>query len=178
MDFDVAMTVLRLALGVVIVAHGTQKLFGWFGGGGIPGTAKYMESLAMHPPRLQAGFAGCAETLAGTLLILGFLMPLAAAALIAVMLTAIATVHFKNGFFNTNGGLEFPLSLMAGAFTLACVGPGWLSLDNLVGVNWASWQWAVIALIVAAAGSFSAVEIGRHSGTEEHLEESPPAHST
>lgn len=175
MDFDVAMTILRLAVGSIFLAHGLQKLFGWFGGSGISGTAQMMESLHLRPPRLHAVFAGGAETLGGVLLLLGFLMPLAALAVVAVMATAIATVHLHKGFFNSNGGYEFNLTLVAAVLALACVGPGWLSLDNLVGINLAGWTWALAALIVGACGSSLAIAVGRHTGEGHHMEPAPQA---
>lgn len=161
MDFDVAMTVLRVAAGAIFFAHGMQKLAGWFGGTGLAGTEQMMASLGLHPPRLQATMAALAETGAGVLLLTGLLMPLAALLACSVMLTAILTVHIKNGLFASNGGYELNLALIAPALALACVGPGWLSLDNLVGITWSSWRWALVALIVAAAGAVGTVTLAR-----------------
>lgn len=174
MDFDVAATILRVAVGAIFLAHGMQKLAGWFGGGGIAGTAQFMESLDLHPPRLHAAFAGSAETLAGVLMLLGFLMPLAALAVVAVMATAIITVHAKNGFFNSGGGFEFNLALIGVGLALACTGPGWLSLDNLVGIVWSGWQWALAALIVGTLGAWSAVAMGHNHHEAEGV---VPGHS-
>lgn len=169
MDFDTATVILRLVVGSIFLAHGLQKMLGWFGGPGLKGTTQMMESLNMRPARLHAFSAATLETLGGTLLLLGFLMPVAAAAIVAVMVTAIQTVHFPKGFFNSNGGYEFNLTLIAVGLALACVGPGWLSIDHAIGLNWASWFWGLIALVAGTLGSVIAVSMGHHTAPhEEH----------
>src|SRR5215204_1926687 len=121
---DVGLLVLRLVLGVIFIGHGAQKLFGSFGGPRISGFAKMLEQLGVKPAKPMAILAGLAEFVGGILVILGFLTPLAALALIGVMIVAVLTVHLKNGFFNTNGGYEFNLALAGIAFTLLIVGAG------------------------------------------------------
>src|ERR671921_492594 len=101
---DVGLLVLRLVLGVIFIGHGAQKLFGSFGGPRISGFAKMLEQLGVKPARPMAILAGLAEFVGGILAILGFLTPLAARALIGVMIVAVLSVHLKNGFFNSNGG--------------------------------------------------------------------------
>ncbi len=108
----------RLLIGGLFFAHGTQKLFGWFGGPGPEATARTMEKLEMHPGKRNALAAGSAETFGGLGIALGALTPAAAAALIGTMITAIRTVHLKKGFFNTGGGYEFNLSLIAALLSL------------------------------------------------------------
>ena len=122
----------RLALGLILFAHGSQKLFGWFGGHGIKGTGGWMESIGIRPGALFAALAGLGELFGGLGVALGLLTPLSSAALVVVMLVAIATVHFKKGLWNTEGGYEYNLLIIAAAITIALVGPGPLSLDALL----------------------------------------------
>ena len=133
---DVGLLVLRLVLGVIFVGHGAQKLFGTFGGPRISGFAKALEQLGVKPARPMAILAGLAEFVGGILVMLGFLTPVAALALIVVMIVAIVAVHLKNGFFNTNGGYEFNLALVGIALTLLIAGGGAYSLDGLLGIFW------------------------------------------
>jgi putative oxidoreductase len=133
---DVGLLVLRLVLGVIFIGHGAQKLFGSFGGPRISGFAKILEQLGVKPGRPMAILAGLAEFVGGILVMLGFLTPVAALALIVVMIVAIVAVHLKNGFFNTNGGYEFNLALVGIALTLLIAGGGAYSLDSLLGILW------------------------------------------
>jgi putative oxidoreductase len=132
----VGLLVLRLVLGVIFIGHGAQKLFGSFGGPGISGFAKMLEQLGLKPARFMAILAGLAEFVGGILMILGLLTPLAALALIGVMIVAVLSVHLRNGFFNTNGGYEFNLALLGMALTLLIVGAGTYSLDSILGILW------------------------------------------
>src|SRR5436305_12221204 len=98
---------LRLTIGGFFIGHGTQKLFGWFGGHGLDGTGQFFEGLGLRPGRTNALAAGAAEAGGGALLATGFATPLAASALTATMLTAIHRVHLKNGPWVTSGGYEY-----------------------------------------------------------------------
>ena len=133
---------LRVVIGGTMFAHGAQKLFGWFGGPGPRGTAGFFGSIGWRMPLAMAFFAGLGET-SGLLFAVGFLTPLASLGIATVMLNAIFAVHWKNGFFNGNGGLEFPLTLATVAVAVAAIGPGRFSIDralhwndNLSGVWW------------------------------------------
>ncbi|WP_189788361.1 DoxX family membrane protein [Streptomyces capitiformicae] len=126
---DLGLLLLRLGAGGVLAAHGTQKLFGWFGGGGIEGTGAFMESVGYSPGRASATAAGLAETGGGTLLALGLATPGAGAAAAGAMAGA-AAVHTPNGFFNASGGYEYAATLGLAAAGLAIAGPGRLSLDH------------------------------------------------
>ncbi len=123
------LTVLRAVIGVLFVGHGTQKLFGWFGGHGLEGTGQFFESLGLRPGRRHAMAAGAAEAGGGAALALGLFTPAAAATLIGVMSQAIRTVHLKNGPWVTDGGYEYNLALIATLVALADVG----SRDALAG---------------------------------------------
>lgn len=122
----------RVALGGVLMAHGVQKLFGWFGGGGIEGTTKGMHAMGFRPGKPHAVIAGLSEAGAGAALAVGLATPAAGAAAATAMCLA-ATVNAPKGFFTQNGGLEYPalLSLAATSFTIG--GAGALSLDEATG---------------------------------------------
>ncbi|MFE7858579.1 DoxX family protein [Streptomyces sp. NPDC057403] len=129
---DVGLLLLRLGAGGVLAAHGAQKLLGWFGGHGIEGTGKFMESVGYRPGRASATAAGLAEAGGGTLLALGLATPAAGAAAAGAMAGA-AAVHAPNGFFNQEGGYEYAATLGLAATGLAVTGPGRLSLDHALG---------------------------------------------
>jgi putative oxidoreductase len=112
-----------------MAAHGAQKLFGWFGGPGPSGFAGMMERMNLRPGWLWGAAAGLAELGGGLLLVLGLLTPVGAAAIIGAMLMAIATIHLSKGFWNTKGGYEFNLLIIAAALALGLAGPGALALD-------------------------------------------------
>jgi putative oxidoreductase len=127
--------ILRLGIGLILAAHGAQKLFGVWGG---PGMAKWTESvqkLRIRPAQPWAWVAALSEFGGGLLLALGLLSPLGSLAIIGAMLVAIATVHLANGFWNGKRGYEFNLSLIVAAAALAFTGPGPYSLDNAVGFH-------------------------------------------
>src|SRR2546425_7213871 len=109
MNVDVGILVLRVVVGLLFVGHGSQKLFGWFGGKGMEGQVGIMQRLDIHPSHLWAYVSALGEFLGGLGLALGLLTPLAAAAIIGAMLVAIVRVHWSKGMWNTNGGMEFPL---------------------------------------------------------------------
>ncbi|MFC8247157.1 DoxX family membrane protein [Streptomyces chartreusis] len=129
---DLGLLLLRLGAGGVLAAHGTQKLFGWFGGHGIEGTGQFMESIGYRPGKASATAAGLAEAGGGTLLALGLATPLAGAAAAGGMAGASA-VHAPNGFFAQEGGYETAATLGLAAAGLAVTGPGRLSLDHAMG---------------------------------------------
>ena len=122
----------RLGAGLIFTAHGAQKLFGWFGGYGLEGTAGWMESIGLAPGTLMAVAAGGAEFFGGLLLIAGLLVRPTAVVLAITMLVAIITVHLQNGLFMSNNGYEFGLVLLVINISLAFRGAGSLSLDNLL----------------------------------------------
>ena len=146
--------ILRLVVGGLFVGHGTQKLFGWFGGNGLDATAQGFEHLGLRPGRQNAIAAGAAEAGGGALLAVGLATPLASSVLIATMLTAIHRVHAKNGPWAGDGGYEYNLVLIAAALTLAELGPGALSLDGASGRERSGSGWALAALAAGAAGAY------------------------
>lgn len=121
--------VLRVPLGIIFIAHGAQKLFGWFGGYGLEGTGQWMASIGLQPGYLMALGAGSAEFFGGLFLLLGLLTRPSAVVLAFTMVVAIFAVHIGNGLFMSNNGYEFGLALLAGSVALAMSGGGRLSLD-------------------------------------------------
>lgn len=130
----IAWTLVRAATGLILMPHGAQKLFGLFGGGGLFGTAQFFEqSLGLYPGVLFAGAAGLTEFFGGLFLAAGLLTRLSASAVVALMAYAALFVHLPNGFFWTDGGLEYPLlwGLVALAFVIR--GGGKISVDRAIG---------------------------------------------
>jgi putative oxidoreductase len=155
---------LRVVAGGTLFAHGAQKLFGWFGGSGVRGTAGFFENIGFRPPLLLALLAGLGEA-AGALFALGFLTPVAALGMTIVMLNAIAVVHWSKGFFNGNGGIEFPLLIATVAVAVAATGPGRFSIDRAIGWddNISGVWWAIGVVVVAAAVTLVTVATTRRA---------------
>ncbi len=129
-DRSLGLLALRVPVGIIFLAHGAQKLFGWFGGYGLEGTGGFFASLGIEPGFLMALLAGSAEFFGGLALIAGLLVRPAAAALAFTMLVAIFAVHFEGGLFLANNGYEFALALLAASVALLFNGGGRLSLDG------------------------------------------------
>jgi putative oxidoreductase len=123
---------LRIPIGIIFIAHGAQKLFGFFGGYGLEGTGQWMESIGLAPGFLMALLAGSTEFFGGLFLLLGLLARPAAIALASTMVVAIFAVHFENGLFMSNNGYEFGLALLAASTSLVFSGAGKLALDNII----------------------------------------------
>jgi len=123
---------LRLGAGVIFTAHGAQKLFGWFGGYGLEGTAGWMTSIGLEPGLLMATAAGSAEFFGGLLLLAGLLVRPAALLLAITMVVAIVSVHLQNGLFMSNNGYEFALILLAVSIGLVFRGAGSISADAIL----------------------------------------------
>ncbi|UEA32524.1 DoxX family protein [Mycobacterium avium subsp. avium] len=150
--YDVGLLILRLVLGVTLAAHGYNK---FFGGGRIPGTARWFESIGMKPGKFHATVAASTEMAAGLGLAAGLLTPIPAAGFVSLMLVAAWTVHRPNGFFIVKEGWEYNLVLAASAVVVATLGAGRLSLDWLVfGKNWMDgWNGLLISLLLGLAGA-------------------------
>jgi putative oxidoreductase len=158
---------LRAAVGSFFLGHGTHKLFGWFGGRGLKGTAEAFENMGLKPGIVHASAAGAAESLGGAGLLLGYRTPLASAGIVSVMLTAINRVHLKNGPWATDGGYEYNVVLAAAAVALAESGPGSLSLDALRGKEKSGAKWGLFSLLLGAAGAAGAHVLAESRGTPE-----------
>ncbi|WP_037855704.1 DoxX family membrane protein [Streptomyces sp. NRRL S-340] len=152
---DLGLLLLRLGTGGVLAAHGAQKLLGWFGGAGLEGTGRFMESVGYRPGKASAMAAGVAETGGGLLLALGLATPAAGSAAAGAMAGA-AAVHAPSGFFAQGGGYEYAASLGLTATGLAITGPGRLSLDHALG-HAVNRGWMVPAAIAATAAGTAVV---------------------
>lgn len=126
---------LRLVVGLVMMGHGAQKVFGWFGGPGWASSAEAFRSQGLKPGWLWALLAGVGEGLGGLLIALGLLSPLGEIAIFACMCMVIFKVHWKQGLWFAQGGYEYPLILLFVSVMLALVGSGSYSLDKLLGIN-------------------------------------------
>jgi putative oxidoreductase len=148
---DLGLLVLRAGVGGTLFAHGAQKLFGWFGGGGLSGTSAMFDQIGFKPGKANAVAAGLGEAGGGALLVLGLATPAAGAAVAGTMAVA-SSMHVDQGFFVTKGGLEFPAVLGVAAAALALTGPGEYSVDRLLGhrAN-RSWMRLALALVPPAA---------------------------
>jgi len=143
----------RLVVGLLMAAHGLQKLLGWFGGHGIAGTGMFLESIGFRPGALFARVAATTELVSGLLVALGFLGPVGPALMLSVMIVAAVSVHRKNGLLSTSNGIEVPLFYGAVATGLALIGFGSYSLDALLGLqSLYSPAWALVALAIGAIG--------------------------
>jgi len=131
---SLGLLIIRVFAGLTVAAHGAQKLLGWFGGSGFDGTLKMQEKMGFQPPLLWALLVILGELGGGLSFAFGFLTPLGAAGILGAMAMAIIKVHWKNGFFNTKGGIEFPLTLIGIAIAVGLAGPGRYALDSLLGI--------------------------------------------
>ncbi|WP_349410166.1 DoxX family protein [Pseudalkalibacillus sp. SCS-8] len=128
---DIALLLLRVVFGVTFAAHGTQKLFGWFGGHGLAGTGGFFESIGIKPGYTMALIAGAGELIGGLLIAFGFLTQLGAVLMIVPMIVAIMKVHGKNGYWISEGGIEYNIAIIAVAIAIGLAGPGMYSLDAI-----------------------------------------------
>jgi putative oxidoreductase len=150
---------LRGAIGALFVGHGTQKLFGWFGGHGLEGTGGFFESqLGLRPGKRHATAAGAAETVGGALLCLGAFTPIAAAMVSGTMVTAIRKVHGPNGPWVTESGWEYNAVLIAAMAALSGTGPGALSVDARAFPRMHGNAFALGTLAAGLAGSYLVTE--------------------
>jgi putative oxidoreductase len=162
-DMSVGRLGARLLIGGLFIGHGTQKIFGWFGGPGRAGTEAMMEHIDMRPAKVHALLAGTTETVGGTLLAAGLATPLASAALTGVMTTAIRKVHLPNGPWAANGGWEYNAVLIGAVTALAETGPGELSLDHLLRTERSGPLWALASLATGVGTAFLTMAAGGRS---------------
>jgi putative oxidoreductase len=137
-----------------------QKLAGWFGGSGLDGTGEHFEQIGLRPGRENALLAGAAEACGGSLLALGLLTPAAVSMLTGVMTNAIRHVHGKNGLWVTDGGVEYPVVVLAALAALADEGPGRFSLDEALGIRLRGPVVTALAMAAGAAGAVYVAERG------------------
>jgi putative oxidoreductase len=144
---DTGLLLARVVLGLLMAAHGAQKLLGWFGGHGLAGTGGFFESLGFRPGRFFAAAAGATEITGGLLVAAGLLGPLGPALIISTMIVAMVTVHWAHGVFTQNNGIELPLLYAVTAAALALTGYGAISLDAVLQLSWSrEIVWTILAL--------------------------------
>lgn len=165
---DTGLLIARMVFGLLMAAHGTQKLFGWFGGYGLAGTGGFFEQLGFRPGKLFAAAAAGTELVAGLLVAFGLLGPLGPALIVSVMIVAAATVHWQHGVFAQNNGIEVPLLYGVAALTLALTGYGAFSLDAALALTWSEPMiWAVLA--VGVVGGFANLAIRKTAPAPAHV---------
>jgi putative oxidoreductase len=147
---------IRGVIGPLFIGHGTQKLFGWFGGHGQEGTAGFFEQLGLKPGKRHAVAAGAAEAVGGLLVTLGALTPVGATMISATMVTAIRKVHGSKGPWVSDGGFEYNAVLIAAMAILVETGPGPLSVDGVLLPEFKGARWAALTTGAAIAGSYLA----------------------
>jgi putative oxidoreductase len=163
MSVDVGILLVRVLFGTAIAAHGSQKVFGVFGGYGLKGTGAFFETLGFRPGVAFAGLAGLSELVGGLLLVLGFCTPVGAAAVLATMIVAMVSVHLKNGFFAANNGIEMPFLFAAAALGIVFTGGGAYSLDALLDLRFFAEPYFVGALLpLTLIGASLTLTLRRH----------------
>jgi putative oxidoreductase len=167
MAISLGLLILRIVVGLTLAAHGSQKLFGWFGGPGFSGTRGMMKSMRFEPNWLWALLAALGEFGGGLLLALGFLTPIGVIAIVGAMLMAIVKAHWQNGFWNSKRGYEFPLILLVNALVVGIAGAGSYSIDAAIGFTLPIWLFIVglvLAVIVDVVGLvISTQQAAQHS---------------
>lgn len=160
---NTGLLVLRIVFGLLLVGHGSQKLFGLFGGPGLDGAGGFFHSLGFRPGKPMAIVAGASEAGAGVLLVLGLLTPLASAAVIGTLVVA-GSVHWAGGLWAQNSGFEMPLLYVTAAAALAFTGPGLYSLDHAFGLqSLAGFGWGLAAVVVGALSGLAVVARARRT---------------
>src|SRR6202162_5925508 len=162
----IGLLLVRIVIGLIMAAHGAQKLLGWFGGYGLRGTGQFFEQIGFQPGPAFAAAASISEIVSGLLVTFGFLGPVGPALMISVMIVAAMTVHWEHGLFAANNGIELPLLYGITAFGLALTGFGQYSLDSLLGIaghlpltdTW-------IALTIGVIGGFANLALRRRPAT-------------
>ncbi len=151
MQLDLGLLLLRLVVGALLVGHGAQKLFGWFGGPGLAAaTAMFGGHLRLRPASFWALVGSLSEIVGGVVLAAGLFWPLGSVAVFAAMLMAV-TVHWPR-FWAQDGGIEYPLVLLVAAIALGLTGPGSLALDSALGVQLPEPLTLIVGLILGALG--------------------------
>jgi putative oxidoreductase len=174
---DVAALILRVAAGSTMLAHGWNHAFG---GGKLPGTARWFESIGIRPGRVHALFATLTELGAGTMLILGFLTPLAAAGVVGTMVVALIANHLKNGYFifRPGEGYEYVLMIILVGCAIGALGAGRASIDDLIGVDVVGWGGLALAFGAGAGGAALLLATSWRPGTVAKKNEASAAAST
>ncbi|MFF4038071.1 DoxX family protein [Streptomyces sp. NPDC001816] len=154
---DWGLLLVRLTIGLLMAAHGAQKLFGIFGGDGLTATGRLFASIGYRPGKLFAVIGGLSEFLGGLGLALGLFTPLAAAALIGMMINAMVTVTGAHGLWDADGGVEYSVCITVVAIAIAAIGPGRLALDRFF--RWGTGGWGEAAFALGLGGVAAAITL-------------------
>lgn len=173
-----ATTVLRVVTGATMAGHGIQKLSHALGGHGPEGTAKAFEGMGFTPGRHFAMATGIAETAGGSMMAMGLGVPMACSMVTGVMAGAIAKVHYKNGYWVTDGGFEYNLGILASTFAVAGAGGGALTLDGLRGKKHRGFGWALAQLAVGVGAAAAALTISERQAQATGVTSTPAAKGT
>jgi putative oxidoreductase len=168
---NVALLILRIVTGGLLAGHGSQKLFGWFGGPGLRGAGRWMESIGLRPGEWWAALAGLGELGGGALMLLGLFNPLGPIGVIAVMLMATFKAHWGKPIWATAGGAELPLTNIVIALAVGLAGPGRYSLDAALGIHVPGLVTAIVAIIAAVGVVVGALWPSAEQGAMEQARE-------
>jgi len=157
LEQDLGLLVIRLVVGLIFVAHGSQKVLGMFGGPGLVGWTGAMEHMGFRPARSWALLSAGVEFGCGILFTIGFLTPIAAAALLGHATVIILKVQLPRGFWNSKGGIEFPLSLAGGLLGILLIGAGGFSIDGLLHLGLMSEGWVKLIGVIGGIGGGAAI---------------------
>ena len=149
---DLGLLLLRLVVGITFAGHGAQKAFGWWNGPGLAGWRGAVTHMGFQPVELFVALSIGAELVGGSLLALGLFTPLAAMILIGQVVVIISKAHLPKGFWNTNGGYEYPLVLGASVVAITFIGAGSISLDHALGFAFSDSLRAAFLLIGLLGG--------------------------
>ncbi|MFJ3804691.1 DoxX family protein [Streptomyces sp. NPDC090088] len=166
---DIAALIIRVTVGATLCAHGWNHAFG---GGKLPGTARWFESIGIRPGRVHALAATLTELCVGVLLILGALTPLAAAGVVGTMTVALVAAHRRNGFFifNPGQGVEYVLLLILIALGIGAMGPGRVSVDDAIGFSAEGWSGLATAAGAGLGGAALLLAVCWRPGKEQARE--------
>lgn len=165
---DFGLLLLHVFVGLLVAAHGSQKVFGWFGGPGIAGTQQMVRRFNIHPSAFWAWVSALNELIGGLLTAFGLLMPLGPLMIFANMLFAIFAVHAGKGFWNTKGGFEFPLLLLVNAVAIGFMGAGIYSIDASIGFSAPEPGTMIVGMFVVVIGYFASQLTGRVRAARAH----------
>jgi Predicted membrane protein len=157
---DLGLLILRLVVGLTLAGHGAQKAFGWWNGPGLAAWQGALSRMGFQPVALWTVISIGAELVGGLAIAVGFLTPLAAAVLIGQAVVIIGKVHLSKGFWSGKGGIEFPLSLSAGALAIGLIGAGSVSIDNALGLGFSDLV-RIGLLLAGALGGLAAIAASR-----------------
>jgi putative oxidoreductase len=171
---DLSLLILRVVVGVLLIGHGTQKLFGWFGGPGHKRASGFVAARGFSPATVWTATGSLSEAAGGVLFALGLLSPLGSIAIAAAMLTAIVAFHWPK-VWGTEGGFEYPLVILTCAIAVGISGPGAYSVDTAFGTSLPTAAATAIAALAALAFLFGVTGAAGRRRATESTSQKPPA---